>query len=94
MEASIEAKANVYHSAPIEVACESDEQLVIEKHGTRRDVHDMARMGKVQLLRVKLSIELRAIAQLSSAQLRLLLDLRVFHDFDEYVGGSNSVSKT
>ncbi|KAL8718986.1 MAG: hypothetical protein Q9225_003944 [Loekoesia sp. 1 TL-2023] len=51
MEASIEAKADVYHSAPIEVACESDEQLVIEKHGTQRDVHDMARMGKVQLLR-------------------------------------------
>ena len=48
MEGSTDAKTDVYH----EVAYEPEDDLVFEKRGTEHDAHDMARMGKVQLLRV------------------------------------------
>ena len=55
MEGSTDAKTDVYHHPPVELAYQGDDELVGEKYGTARDVNDMARMGKVQLLRVRTS---------------------------------------
>lgn len=54
MEGSTDAKSDVYHHPHVEVAYKPDEEFNVEKYGTQRDMHDMARMGKVQLLRVRL----------------------------------------
>ena len=54
MEKHTEANGDVYQHSPVEVANESGDEIVVEKKGTRRDVNDMARMGKIQVLRVKL----------------------------------------
>ena len=56
MEKIPETKSDVYQHPQLEVAAESGDELVIEKKSTRRDVNDMARMGKVQVLRVNLSL--------------------------------------
>ena len=53
MEIHPEPKADVYQHPRLDVAIESGDELVIEKKGTRRDVNDMARMGKIQVLRVR-----------------------------------------
>lgn len=92
MEGSTDAKTEVYHHPHVEVEVEPADEDVVKKYGTGRDMHDMARMGKVQSLRVRLPIELEAFTQLFPAQLRLLFDIRIFHDFDEFMGDSDRVS--
>ncbi|KAL8698786.1 MAG: hypothetical protein Q9201_006378 [Fulgogasparrea decipioides] len=54
MEGSSKVKTDVYQYPPVDVTSEPGYELVVEKHGTERDAHDMARMGKIQVLRVKL----------------------------------------
>lgn len=57
MDSSIDDKVNSYHHPQVEVSYEdvdeSVDRLVVEKYGTKRDKKDMARMGKVQQLRVR-----------------------------------------
>ena len=52
MEGFSDTKTDVFHHPPVEVAYESTEGNVVKKYGTQRDMHDMARMGKIQSLRV------------------------------------------
>ncbi|KAL6713984.1 hypothetical protein ACLMJK_008478 [Lecanora helva] len=51
MEGTSDTKTDVYHHPPVEVTDEPTDDDVVKKYGTRRDMHDMARMGKVQSLR-------------------------------------------
>ena len=55
MEGSTDLKTDVYHHSDVEVEVgyKPEDELVVEKHGTQRDVLDMARMGKIQQLRVR-----------------------------------------
>lgn len=55
MEGSTDLKTDVYHhpDVKVEVGYKPEDELVVEKHGTQRDVLDMARMGKIQQLRVR-----------------------------------------
>lgn len=53
MDGSAETKTVVYEHPPVEVTSDPGYGLVVEKHGTERDAYDMARMGKVQMLRVR-----------------------------------------
>ncbi|KAL9004690.1 MAG: hypothetical protein Q9188_002505 [Gyalolechia gomerana] len=52
MDRSTEVKSNIYQHPPVELT--SDPGYELQKRGTEHDAHDMARMGKVQSLRVKL----------------------------------------
>ena len=54
MEGSSDVKSDLYHHPPVKGANKPGDELVAEKYGTERDMHDMARMGKDQLLRVRL----------------------------------------
>lgn len=54
MEKHSESKADIYQHPRVDVTNESGDELAIEKNGTRRDVDDMARMGKIQVLRVRM----------------------------------------
>ncbi|KAL8734735.1 MAG: hypothetical protein Q9181_003099 [Wetmoreana brouardii] len=51
MERSSDVKTDVYQYPPVEVTSEPGYELVAQKHGTERDAHDMARMGKKQVFR-------------------------------------------
>lgn len=59
MDSSIDDKHDPYLHPQVEVAYEdvddSVDGLVVERYGTKRDKEDMARMGKVQQLRVWIS---------------------------------------
>lgn len=52
MAGSTDGNTHVYHHSNVEIASKPKDELVVEKHGTQRDAHDMARMGRVQLRRV------------------------------------------
>lgn len=54
MEKSADASTNVDDYSHVEVGDEFEGEAAIEKHGTERDQNDMARMGKAQVLRVRL----------------------------------------
>lgn len=57
MGESTDLKTEVYHhpDVEVEVGYKPEDELVVEKLGTQRDVLDMARMGKIQQLRVRVS---------------------------------------
>ena len=87
MEKHPETKSDVYQHPPLDVAMESSDELVIEKKGTRRDVNDMARMGKLQVLRVRLLIRCFELSlKQRSAQFWFLFDPRVLHGLDGFLG--------
>lgn len=53
MDKTIDTKIDIYHNSFTEVVSTPANELPAEKNGTERDEHDMARMGKAQLLRVR-----------------------------------------
>jgi len=67
MEGSIDDKTDVHFRPHVDVAYTPDDELVVQKHGTENDVQDMARMGKVQSLRVK-PYQLKSKLSLNSCQ--------------------------
>ena len=88
MEGSHESK-----TVEVEVGYKPEDELVVEKQGTQRDVHDMARMGKIQLLRVNWypSKSKYLANRRFAAKLRLLFDSWLLHDPYELLGDADSV---
>jgi hypothetical protein len=91
MEGLIGDKTSVHPRTVVDVVYTPEDDLVVEKNGTGHDVLDMARMGKIQSLRVWLCQVKSFPSLMYPAQLRLLFDPRILHDPDEFVGDCNGV---